>query len=83
MHDFFETLGLPRTAPPSEVRRVCASRVRRAHPDFRLGGSVPASVAAREPFRDPLPASREVAIDFVEMSALVEGMQAAFFGPRA
>ena len=82
MHDFFDILGLPRTAPPSEVRRVCARRVRRAHPDFRLGGPTRGASVDVDPLREPIPASREVAIDFVEMSTFIDGMQAAFFGLR-
>jgi hypothetical protein len=75
VHDFFDILGLPSSAPPMEVRRVCARRVRRSHPDFHVGG---ATLAPHEvtPYT---PASREVAVDFVEMSGLLDRMQAGFF----
>ena len=76
MHDFFDILGLPSSAPPMEVRRVCARRVRRSHPDFQVGG---ASAVPHESTADATPASREVAVDFVEISGLLDRMQAGFF----
>ena len=75
MHDFFDIVGLSRSAPPIEVRRVCARVVRRAHPDFRhergaVGSDVqPPTVAVR----------RDVAVDFVDMSAVIDRIQASFF----
>lgn len=79
MHDYFDILGVPDSAPPSEVRRVCAARrLRRPHPDFH-GGAGPSRYlvdAAAPAFAVP---AREVAIDFVDMSGLLDRMQAAFF----
>jgi len=59
-----------------EVRRVCARRVRRSHPDFHGGASNPVSPDVTA---DAVPSSREVAVDFVEIAALLDRMQAAFF----
>ena len=77
MHDLFDILGLPSSAPPSEVRRVCARRVRRSHPDFHVGGgaAVGLPMSTAEPARETL----EVAVDFVEMGAFIDRMQSAFF----
>lgn len=78
MHDLFDIVGLPRSAPPVEVRRVCARHTRRAHPDFRHPGLEPvasyrgAPVPARAAYRD-------VAVDFTEISSLLDRIQAAFF----
>jgi len=73
VHDFFEILGVSDDAPASEIRRACARRERRSHPDFRQGepGARPAPPAPRT----------DAAIDFVDMAAIVERMQGAFFGP--
>lgn len=73
VHDFFEILGVSDDAPASEIRRACARRERRTHPDFRHGepGARPAPPAPRS----------DAAIDFVDMAAIVERMQGAFFGP--
>ena len=76
MHDFFDIFGLPSSAPPMEVRRVCARRVRRSHPDFHVGGSDPAFLDRTADGSLPV---REVAVDFVEMSVLLDRVQAAFF----
>lgn len=83
MHDFFDIVGLPRSAPPVEVRRVCARLTRRAHPDFRHPG-FDAAVTHRGPAA-ALPIRRDVAVDFADMSVLLDRIQASFFqsGPRA
>ncbi len=75
MHDFFDILGLPHTVPAVEVRRICARRIRRWHPDFRPGGSLPVQSFPA--------AQRDAAVDFAEMSTFVDRIQAAFFvSPR-
>lgn len=81
MHDFFDILGLPSSAPPSEVRRVCARRIRRSHPDFSHGAAPtgPADAAGGPAVR---PSLQEVAVDFVEMGVFLDRMQASFFGAR-
>jgi hypothetical protein len=79
VHDFFEILGLPDSAPPSEVRRVCARRTRRSHPDFSRAGS-PAGLPDAGARADTGPAPREVAVDFVDMGVVLDRIQASFFG---
>ena len=77
MHDAFEILGLPVNAPASEVRRAFARRVRRCHPDFH---SAPTSTLTALVARLPLePPRQDVAIDFLDVSPLVDRIQAAFF----
>jgi hypothetical protein len=76
VHDLFDILGVPSTAPPSEVRRVCARRVRRIHPDFHAPG---VAALAESDGSDDLP-SQDLAVDFIEMGAFVDRIQAAFFG---
>jgi hypothetical protein len=79
VHDLFDILGLPTNAPPSEVRRACARRPRRQHPDFDDGA---ASMPPGQPGPD-LGAgdgmNDEVAIDFVDVAPIVTRIQAAFF----
>jgi hypothetical protein len=80
VHDFFDILGLPDSAPPSEVRRVCAARrVRRPHPDFHGGGTSHAAGTLLTAPDLAVPA-REVAIDFVDMGGLLDRIQSSFFG---
>ena len=76
MHDYFDILGLPTNAAASEIRRACARRARRSHPDFREASAPPASSAPTAPKDSP---SFDVAIDFLDMTVLVDRMQAAFF----
>lgn len=71
MHDFFDILGVPSTARPVDVRRVCARRVRRWHPDF---GSAPHDEALSVP-----PPARDAAVDFAEMASFVDRIQTSFF----
>jgi hypothetical protein len=75
VHDIFDVLGLSNDAPIVEIRRVCAQRVRRLHPDFRLHEDHTGDVRASAP--DNL--SRDVAIDFVDMSGLVSRIETSFF----
>jgi len=81
VHDLFDIVGLSRSAPPVEVRRVCARLVRRAHPDFVYPiGSGSAAAAAQPPSFDvPAVVRRDVAVDFLEMSAVLDRVQSAFF----
>jgi hypothetical protein len=81
VHDLFEILGLPSNAPAKEVRRACARRPRRLHPDFHDAGP-----AAAEPNRGssltprPLgPPGDDLAIDFVDASAFNDSIQVSFF----
>jgi hypothetical protein len=72
MHDYFQILGVSDGAPADEIRRASRRHLDRAHPDFRDRTDRGASVT-REP--------DDVAIDFVDMAAIVDRMQSAFFGP--
>jgi hypothetical protein len=72
VHDYFEILGLPSDAPASEVRRACARRICGAPGD------------AVRPAASPTPPSprwlgADAAIDFVDVAALLDRIQAAFF----
>jgi hypothetical protein len=75
VHDLFDVLGLSNDAPIGEIRRVCAQRVRRLHPDFRLREDRTYDVRAAAP--DNL--ARDVAIDFVEVSGLMSRIETSFF----
>lgn len=79
MHDFFDIVGLSRSAPPVEVRRVCARLTRRAHPDFQHPGDPLARFLPFSDFDPPVQARRDVAVDFVQMSAMLDRIQATFF----
>jgi hypothetical protein len=76
VHDLFDILGVPSTAPPSVVRRVCARRVRRLHPDFHAS----AAAVVIEPDADASRPVQDLAVDFIEMGAFVDRIQSAFFG---
>jgi hypothetical protein len=79
VHDFFDIVGLSRSAPPVEVRRACARLIRRTHPDFRHPGDEAGLPAAeRFPGAEPL-VRRDVAVDFVEIATVIDRMQSAFF----
>ena len=78
MHDYFEIVGVSPDARPPDIRRACRRRAPASHPDFRHD-EVAAGPADAE--RDADAADLvDVAIDFVDMTAVVERMQAAFFG---
>jgi hypothetical protein len=77
VHDYFDILGIPDTAGASEVRRTCARRVRRSHPDFRSSGpAFGAGAAASGPATTLV---LELAVDFVDPLSFVDRMQLAFF----
>ena len=73
MHDYFHILGVSDGTPADEIRRAARRHLERSHPDFR-----------KPPDRRLLAnrAPDDVAIDFVDMAAIVERMQTAFFGPE-
>lgn len=85
MHDFFDIVGLSRSAPPVEVRRACARLIRRTHPDFRHpGGEADPGMGRFASAGTPV--RRDVALDFVEMATVLDRIQSAFFRsgtPRA
>ena len=73
VHDYFDVLGLSSAAPASEIRRLWARHPRRWHPDFVGCGS-------SAPRTDLVPPPADAAVDFVNMTAFTDRMQAAFFG---
>jgi hypothetical protein len=79
VHDVFEVLGIPDNARASDVRRACARRVRRCHPDFRIPGISTDLEGLSAPVAFSAASVREIAVDFVDASVFVERMQAAFF----
>jgi len=82
VHDYFEILGVSPDARAQEIQRACRRRSGTAHPDFRdeADGTTRAAVEAALG-RDRAPVElADVAIDFVDMAAVVDRMQIAFFG---
>ena len=75
MHDYFHVLGVPEYAPADEIRRALRRRHGRSHPDFcQQSDAIPALA--------PLASVHgldDVAIDFIEMSAVIDRMRDAFF----
>jgi hypothetical protein len=79
VHDYFDILGIPPGACAQEIRRAHHRRAGVSHPDVHDGETRP-SPAQPSASTGGTPTSRgDVAIDFVEMSAVVDRMQAAFF----
>ena len=74
MHDLFDVLGLPNNAPIGEIRRVCAERVRRFHPDFRVTTT---SCGEAQFGASRMPS--DVAIDFVDMATCIDRIAQSFF----
>jgi hypothetical protein len=72
VHDYFEILGVAPDAHAMDIRRACARRASRPQPDFL------------EPGRQPGPPLQlaDVAVDFLDMSDIVERMRVAFFRAR-
>lgn len=82
MHDYFEILGVPPDARAQDIRRAVRRRTRPGHPDVRDGevSDEPVPVShGRDVSRDLAP-EVDVAIDFVDMTTIVDRMQSAFFG---
>lgn len=78
MHDYFDVLGVPDDASARDVRRLLARRIRRTHPDFQEGpASSPADGEVVRPASRP--PNADLAVDFVDMSALTDRIQASFF----
>ena len=77
MNDFFDVLGLPSNAPVGEIRRVCARRVRRSHPDFRA--TRPTSTVLTEDRCADVSVPRDVAVDFVDVNSLLDRIELSFF----
>ncbi|MCC7042434.1 MAG: hypothetical protein IT183_01095 [Acidobacteria bacterium] len=79
MHDFFDIVGLSRSAPPVEVRRACARLIRRTHPDFGHPGAEARLPALEQSLGTASPVRRDVAVDFLEIATVLDRMQSAFF----
>ena len=80
MHDYLDILGISNDAPPSEVRRALARRVRRSHPDFRddeTAGTPKATLLSA------VPVESDVAVDFADMANFIDRIQASFFSGDA
>ena len=77
MHDFFEILGLPTNARARDVRRACARRPRRRHPDFHETGAV--GFDSQRPVLLTGRATDDAAIDFVDASTFTDQIQEQFF----
>ena len=71
MHDYFNILGVPESAPADEIRRAHRRRPGRSHPDFCTDHDLAPGPRAH--------GLDDVAVDFVEMSAVLDRMRAAFF----
>ena len=85
MHDYFEILGLAPGAPAVVIRRASAKRGAAVHPDFRPAGDRPAETADPAAVADVRAgqAPPDAAVNFIDMSALVGRIEAAFFrSPR-
>jgi hypothetical protein len=81
VHDLFDVLGLSRNAPAGEIRRVCARRFRRSHPDFRTRhpeGDTSVVLRANGDLAIP----RDVAVDFVDVTTLLDRIELAFFSQQ-
>jgi len=78
VHDFFDIVGLSRSALPVDVRRACARLTRRTHPDFGQHGRG-AGAGTNDRWLPVAPVRLEVAVDFVDMASVLDRMQVAFF----
>ena len=78
MHDYLDILGVAPDAPAGEIRRACARRTARWHPDFT---AIDAS-AISGPLASRFASARwpDAAIDFIDMGVVVDRMQRGFFG---
>ena len=83
MHDYFEILGVSPDARAREIQLACRRRAPVAHPDFCVETDPAASRVLRDTPSDRGHTEAElvdVAVDFVDMAAVVTRMQMAFFG---
>ena len=70
VHDYFVILGIAPGASRDLIQRASARRIAGVHPDFRPVQDRPCSHG--------VPA-RDAAVHFIEMSDLIDSMEAAFF----
>jgi hypothetical protein len=71
VHDLFDILGVSHDARAADIRRACQGRVAATHPDV-AGGPLAAAPAFE-------PSGPDAAVDFANMTSVVERMRAAFF----
>ena len=76
MHDYFEILGVARDARAGDIRAACARHAARPHADLLEAEQRPAGpLAGGEPARELI----DVAVDFPDLSGVIDRMQTAFF----
>jgi len=63
----------------TSLRRSASRRVRRWHPDFDGENSGSGVISSGNYARPQFPANADAAVDFVDMSAVVDRIHAAFF----
>ncbi|HUF48642.1 MAG TPA: hypothetical protein VMM93_12570 [Vicinamibacterales bacterium] len=84
MHDYFEILGVAPDAAARDIKAACARHAARPLNDLLEAEHRPNGRDAPGAF-DTLgvPERVDIAIDFPDMTSIVERMQAAFFRSRA
>ena len=78
MHDYLDILGVADDAPAGEIRRACARRTSRWHPDFTAIDG--AAISGQPASRFASARLTDAAIDFIDMGVVVDRMQRGFFG---
>jgi hypothetical protein len=79
VHDYLHILGVAHDAPAVVIRRANARHGARMHPDFRTGTAAAADERFVRRAGVRRPALLDIAIDFLDMTAIVDRMQASFF----
>jgi hypothetical protein len=84
VHDYFQILGVAPDAGARHIRAACARHATRPHADLleaerRVTSGAAGQAAAGAPVRE----LADVAVDFPDLSAVIDRMQSAFFrSPR-
>ena len=83
MHDYFQILGVAPDAGARDIRAACARHAARPHADLLAAEHGLAPAGDRTGAAGALhPELVDVAIDFPDVSAVVDRMQSAFFRSR-